>query len=169
MVYLPFMIEAWPRRCSSSRYQQCCSNSERGVQHSGRCCNCQSVEQPPKVPPLHPPKYFYFRSVSSCFNFLGESLSRPQTPYAATPTGGSRRMAAPKLQDALPAGWAKDRARGPAIRPWPQAPKRRATATILIFTHMPSQPPRAVLPLYGATCRAPKPPIVLNLCAYTGP
>ena len=128
LVYLPlFMIEAWPRRCSRSRQQQCCSNSERGVQHSGRCRNRQTAGQPPKATPPHPP-IVYFRSVTSCFDFLGESLSRPQTPYAATPTGGNRRMAAPTYQVATAAVLPKDRARGPAVRPEPQSPNRRATA-----------------------------------------
>lgn len=55
----------------------------------------------------------------------------PQTPYAATPTGGFRSTASPMYQSADPAVPSQPRARGPHIRPSPQAPNRRATAVIV--------------------------------------
>ena len=56
----------------------------------------------PKTPPRSPVKFL--RCGIRCFPPGGiVALPRPQTPYAATPTGGRRRMAAPMSQHAFPA------------------------------------------------------------------
>ena len=49
------------------------------------------------------PCYIYFLRSSQNYEglyFSGGIASHPRTPYAATPTGGNRRMAAPKGQPA---------------------------------------------------------------------
>lgn len=70
----------------------------------------------PKAPPRSPVKFL--RCGIRYFTPGGiVALPHPQTPYAATPTGGRRRMAAPMLQIAVPAVLITVKHRNPSFVP----------------------------------------------------
>lgn len=70
----------------------------------------------PKAPPRSPVKFL--RCGIRYFTPGGiVALPRPQTPYAATPTGGRRRMATPMLQYATVALLSTPKYRSPSLVP----------------------------------------------------